>query len=125
MKGTVQVLICDGTPDSQGNIYRAEGLELLSGEVPVILEFREGDLASYVGKAKLRLDASVLYADLLLLDVKLPDPALAVLYPAPAMMVTEKKGQVVTKAVIRYMGLSIGAHADPRIDTLHKQGVKP
>ena len=33
MKATVRVLIADGTPDSSGNIVRAEGVTLPEGEV--------------------------------------------------------------------------------------------
>lgn len=125
MNGTVQVLICDGTPDSSGNIFRAEGISLPSEEVPVILEFQEGNLPAYVGRAKLRMNAGVVYADVSLLTRMGENSALQTLYPIPVFSVTERHGQVIHNTGVRYVGLSISRHADHRINTVGQQGVRP
>lgn len=125
MKGTVQVLICDSTPDSQGNLFRAEGVALPTEEVPVILEFQLGYLAAYVGRAKLRMNAGVIYADMELLARMGENSALHTLYPIPVFSVTERHGQVIHNTGVKYIGLSISRHADHRINTVGQQGLKP
>lgn len=125
MKGTVQVLICDGTPDSSGNTFRAEGISLPTEDVPVILEFQEGYLPAYVGRAKMRMDSGVVYADLSLLQRIGENSALHTLYPIPVMAVTDRRDKVMHTASVRYLGFSISRNADHRINTVGQQGVKP
>lgn len=125
MKGTVKVLICDGTPNANGATFRAEGIELPEGEVPAILEFREGDLPSYVGRAKLRMETGVLLADLVLLPRMADNSALYTLYPIPTFTVYERKDNIIHTARLGYLALSITQHSDHRILTLGHQGFKP
>jgi hypothetical protein len=125
MKGPVRVLICDGTPLRSGLIIKPEGVEFRADEVGVTLEDRPFDIAAYVGTAKFRLDNGTLWADLNLLDFKLPEPARMVLYPVPEILATEWKGQVVTKCYITRLSLSIETSPDTRVDTIGNQGIKP
>jgi hypothetical protein len=119
VKGSVAILICDGQPDSQGCSYKPEGVTLPKGEVPVTLEFDRTSFAAYVGKAKLRMDGGIIYADLNLLDVRLPEPAPQVLYPAAG------GASSTAKFIITDVGLSVHRNVDHRIGTLAQQGIKP
>ena len=124
MKGTVAVLIADGTPDSDGEVIRKDGIEVPDTEVMVTLEFNHTDFSSLVGKAKLYWKGPVLFADMELVDSRMKENGTKVLYPAFDGVCIERKGHVVFKSAIRGVGLCIGRNSDLRIGTLYDQGVR-
>lgn len=123
MRGSVAVLVCDGVPDSTGDIFRKDGVEVPEGAVPVTLEFGRtfGDL---LGTAKLHWRENVLFADLELLDPRMKENGAKVLYPCFDGVCIERKGSLVYKSIVRGVGLSVGKNADERIGTLFNQGVR-
>jgi hypothetical protein len=123
VKGAVAILVCDGKPDSSGEVFRKDGVQLPDTEVPVVLEF-QNDLAAHIGKAKLYWRENVLFADLDLLDTRMKENASKILYPAVDGVVHERRGDVLYKTEVKRVGLSIGCNADSRIGTLHSQGVR-
>jgi hypothetical protein len=123
VKGSVAILVCDGTPDSDGEVVRKDGVEVPDGEVPVTLEFGT-DLGSVVGKAKLHWREDVLFADLELLATRMSENGLKVLYPRFAGILVERRDHVLYKCILRHVSLSVGHNADLRIGTLFNQGVR-
>lgn len=125
MKGRIRILVCDGTPTSAGVVIDPAGIELPAGTVPVTLDGNPFDLATWVGSAKLHLDAGVVFADVDLLAHKLPEPARMVLYPVPLLVAADWSGRTVRKSIIRGVSLSIEKSLDPQVDTIGNQGIKP
>jgi hypothetical protein len=119
----VAVLVCDGVPDCEGEVFRKDGVEVPEHDVPVTLEFGTG-IESIVGKAKLRWVDNILFADVELLPARMKENGPKVLYPAIAGLCIEKRDKLIYKSAIRGIGLSVGKNADGRIGTLHAQGVR-
>lgn len=124
MNGKVVILIVDGVPDSAGDTFRLEGIQLPEKEVPVILEFRRSDFSAYVGTAKLSISNGMVIADMKLLPRLAENSALHKLYPSIGGQVIERKDRVIHTCAISEVGVSITQNSDHRIQTLGEQGVK-
>jgi len=123
VKGSVAIIVCDGVPNSSGDIFRKDGVEVPDSEVPVVLEFG-WDLDSIVGKAKLHWREDVLFADLELLPARMKENGPKVLYPCFDGLLVDKRGNVIYKSLLRKVSLSVDQNSDKRIGTLWNQGVR-
>jgi hypothetical protein len=122
MKCRLAVLVADGQPDSVGECFLGEGVTLPETDVPVYLEFQR-TLGGLIGRAKLSKEGHVVFAEMDLVDMKLPPHAPRILYPAVGGKVFEREEKVIKKCKVTDIGLSITPNADRRIQTMVLQGV--
>jgi hypothetical protein len=126
VRGTVAVLVCDGVPDSSGDVFRKEGVEVPDGEVEVSMYMDPSPqpLTLPLGRAKLHWREDVLFADLELLPAPLKENGLRILYPSIEGVIVARKEHLIDKCSIRRINLHVGRNSDHRIGTLFDQGVR-
>jgi hypothetical protein len=130
MQARLAVLGVDGVRNTNGESFRAEGVQFRldsSGAVSVWLEANgpaQMTLDRIAGKAKPSIHDGVIWADCDLLDDKLPGSLVRVLYPHPMGVVLERKGSVIASILVTGINLSADKPVDERIPTLQMQGVK-
>lgn len=114
---TGTILICDGSPDSQGDSFPSiDGIEF-SDIVPVTRKF---DLRQRIGMAKLeKVDDRVKFSFDWQFDAKPPEFAL---YPYVGGTIKKKDGNKVLECVIEQISLGTTPNADSRIEPVQIVG---
>lgn len=115
--GEALVLICDGTPDTAGDVIAIDGVELPDRPVTVTRNF---DPSQPVGFAKLRKEGDKIFADFSIMDAQSVDgwtPAIGGATDLPLPPATHGY-RIIEKIRLTSIGLSEKGNTDPRIQPL-------
>lgn len=113
------VLRTDGAIDGQGDVFSPESvIELPVRPVPVFSEF---DHSRPVGEAELYREDGVVKYKIRLLEAKVSEQMAKALTPCVGGRILEKDGNLIKRAKITELGISISGNSDTRIKKLGEE----
>lgn len=118
----VTILNLDGVPDSVGDTFDGEGLEIPE-ELPVTLGVRS-NMEHVVGKAKITKETNRVVADIQVVESLPGAEGVKRFTPAVGGFITERSGDRIVKARIDTLMLVMERNADFRIKPIWEQLVE-